>query len=57
MWPFSTIKRLRAALSEARGRVSLLERRTVWLKKCLVGDQKKIAELMRRIEVLQGRKI
>lgn len=57
MWPFSTIKRLRAALSEARGRVSLLERRTVWLEKCLVGDQKKIAELMRRIEVLQGRKI
>jgi hypothetical protein len=57
MWPFSTIKRLRAALSEARGSVSLLEKRTIWLEKCLVSDQKKIAELMRRIEVLQGRKI
>jgi hypothetical protein len=57
MWPFSTIKRLRAALSEARGSVSLLERRTIWMEKCLAGDQKKIAELMRRIEVLQGRKI
>jgi hypothetical protein len=57
MWPFSTIKQLRAALSEARGSVSLLQKRTIWLEKCLVSDQKKIAELMRRIEVLQKRKI
>ena len=57
MWPFSKINRLNGDLNDAHRKIALLEKRTIWLEKYLAGDQRKIAELMRRIEVLQGRKI
>ena len=56
MWPFSTILKLRAEIEDRERKIGVLERRSAWLEKVLAVDQRKIGELLRRIEIIEKRK-
>jgi hypothetical protein len=56
MWPFSTILKLRAEIEDRDRKIGILEKRAAWLEKVLAVDQRKIGELLRRIEIIENRK-
>ena len=56
MWPFSTISKLRSDIENRNRRITLLEKRSAWLEKMLATDQRKITELLRRIDIIEKRK-
>jgi hypothetical protein len=56
MWPFSTILKLRVEILNRDREINLLTRRTKWLEGILATDQRKIGELLRRIDIIEKRK-
>ena len=56
MWPFSTILKLRSEIEDRERKIGILEKRSAWLEKVLAVDQRKIGELLRRIEIIEKRK-
>ena len=56
MWPFSTILKLRAEIEDRERKIGILEKRSAWLEMVLAVDQRKIGELLRRIEIIEKRK-
>lgn len=56
MWPFSTILKLRVEIEDRERKIGILEKRAAWLEKVLAVDQRKIGELLRRIEIIENRK-